>query len=266
MTSPLVVSYDNCPNDNTRLFVKTLETNGWNYKLLGMGDVWRGLINKVVGYHDYLKTIDPQTVVILSDARDVFCVRGPKAFLEGWRTFNKDMVVSMELFCDATMDKPDNYVGQQCVSLTKYWAHHNIKQLPSRKFVNSGLVAGRAGELCKWLQWTLDNKYLNDQLALGIYMNLFPERIAIDVDAILLHTSTFGTNAGMHGYLRLQNHDSPTLAELCGRGAFFLHIPGINISKGQAFIYDTVRGIIQNGIGDKQLRASYDYEEPGWNY
>lgn len=162
MTSPFVVTYDNCPNDNTRLFLKTLETNGWNYTLLGEGDKWIGLMNKVIAYHKYLKTLDPSTVVILSDARDVVCVRGPKAFLEGWSTFKKDMVVSMELFCDTKMDVPDNYTGNGCASLVKYWAYNNIKTLPSRKFVNSGLVAGRASELCKWLEWTLDNKYEND--------------------------------------------------------------------------------------------------------
>ena len=266
MTSPIILTYDNCPTDNTRLFLKTLETNGWNYKLIGEGEQWKGFITRVAAYNNFLKTLDPTTVVVLSDARDVFCVRGPKAFLEGWRTFKKDMVVSMELFCDATMDKPDDYIGVQGVSIAKYWSYHNIKPLPSRKFVNAGLVAGKAGELCRWLQWTLDNKYENDQPALGTYMNLYPERIAADSDAILLHTSTFGTNAGMFNNIHSQKHDSPTLAELFGRGAFFIHIPGINVSKGQAVVYDTVRGIIESGIGDKQLRASYDYEEPGWNW
>jgi len=265
MTSPFVVTYDNCPNDNTRLFLKTLETNEWNYKLIGEGEKWEGFTNKIIGYHNYLKTIDPKSVVVLSDARDVFCVRSPKAFLEGWATFQKDMVVSMELFCDSKMDVSDDYVGRQCVPLVKYWSHYNMIR-PSRKFVNSGLIAGRADELCRWLQWTIDNNYENDQFALGIYMNTFPERIAADTEAIVLHTSMFGSNAGMYSNIHSQKHDSPTLAELFGRSAFFLHIPGIHFIKGQAVVYETVRALIQGGIGDKQLRASYDYEEPGWNW
>jgi hypothetical protein len=70
----------------------------------------------------------------------------------------------------------------------------------------------------------------------------------------------------MYNNIHSQKHDSPTLAELFGRGAFFLHTPGLGGIKGNLLVYDTVRSLIQNGIGDKQLRSSYDYEEPGWNW
>jgi len=258
----IVVSYDNCPNDNTLFFQKTLEDNGWNYKLIGEGEEWKGLITRVVAYNNFLKTIDPNTVVVLSDARDVLCVRSPKAFLEAYNTFHSNFIVSMELFCDAKTDVPENYIGGQCVPLLNYWKSNGVTNLPSRKFVNAGLVAGKASELCRWLQWTIDNNYENDQLALGIYMNIYPERIAADTSALLLHSSTFGVNAGMQKIFA-QGGDSPTLAELYGRGAFFLHIPGC-ATKGQATVYNDVCAILRLGLSDKKIRAGYPYGEPPW--
>jgi hypothetical protein len=260
--NPLVVSYDNCPTDNTLSFKKTLENNGWTYKLIGEGEEWKGLITRVAAYNNFLKTLDPTTVVVLSDARDVVCVRSPKAFLDGWKTFKRDVVVSMELFCDSKTDVPDDYKGGQCVPLINYWKSNGITHLPPRKFVNAGLVAGRVGELCRWLQWTLDNKYENDQLALCNYMNTYPDRIAVDTSALLLHSSTFGVNAGMQTIFQ-QGGDAPTLAELYGRGAFFLHIPGCS-AKGQATVYNDVCAILNFGLSDKKLRTGYSYGEPPW--
>jgi hypothetical protein len=260
--NPLVVSYDNRPTDNTLFFKKTLETNGWNYKLLGEGEKWIGFITRVVAYNNFLKTIDPNTTVVLSDARDVVCVRSPKAFMEAYNTFHNNFIVSMELFCDARTDVPENYIGCQCAPLVHYWKSIGITSLPSRKFVNAGLVAGSAGELCKWLQWTIDNKYEDDQFALCNYINTFPERIATDTDAKLLHSSTFGVNAGMQKIFA-QGSDSPTLAELYGRGAFFLHIPGC-ANKGQETVYKDVCAILNLGLCDKKIRLGYPYDEPPW--
>lgn len=259
--TPIVVSYDNCPNENTLFFKKTLENNGWNYTLLG--DKWIGLMNRVIAYNKFLQSLDPNTVVILSDARDVVCVRSPKAFMEAYHSFHSNFIVSMELFCDIKTDIPDHYIGGQCVPLVHYWKSKGITSLPDRKFANAGLVAGRAGELCRWLQWTIDNKYENDQFALCNYINTFPERIAVDTSAILLHSSTFGVNAGMQKIF-IQSRDSPTLAELYGRGAFFLHIPGC-ANKGQATVYKDVCAILNLGLCDKKIRLGYPYDEPPWS-
>jgi hypothetical protein len=263
MDIPLVISYDNNPNDETRIFMKTLETNGWEYKIIGIGETWKGLETRVEGYYKFLATLPDNQLVILSDARDVVCLRSNKAFLEGFNTFGKNMVVSMEVFCDSKVEVASNYVGGQCVPLKEYWKHYNIVKKPLRKFVNGGLLAGRVGEIRKWLSWTIDNKFLNDQLALGIYMNTFPDRIAADIDAILLHSSTFGVNAGIQE-IHIQKNDSPTLAEVFGRGAFFLHIPGCT-SKGQKKVYTTVCKLIDMDVCDKTMNLEYSFKEPTWN-
>jgi hypothetical protein len=114
-----------------------------------------------------------------------------------------------------------------------------------------------------WLQWSLDNNIPDDQLALGKYINAFPEKFGLDTSAALLHTTNFGVNAGIQS-IHIQKQDSPTFAELFGRGAFFIHIPGC-VNKGQAVIYDYVKRTFEAGACDATLSASYKYKEPEWD-
>jgi hypothetical protein len=268
MASPLLLTYDNAPTSTTEFFVKTLNANGWDYTMIGAGERWEGFMTKIKGYLNYLNSMDEERIVIISDARDVVCVRSPKAFIKGFNSFKSDMVVSMELLCDGKFDKIDisDYVPNlksQCIPLNKYWKHHGVSTLPIRKYVNSGLMAGKVKALKQCLKWLINNNYTDDQFAVGNYMNMFPDRIAVDIDAILLHSSTFAVNSGIQS-IHIQKHDSPTFAELFGRGAFFLHLPGLHI-KGQSIIYKYVCTMIEAGASDTELRKPYKFNEPEWD-
>ena len=262
-TAPLLVAYDNEPNDNTRYFIKTLETRGWSYKLIGLGEKWEGWPTRMRAYRDFLCTLDDEQLVVLSDARDVVCVRGPKAFLKGFNTFKKDMVVSMELLCDTMLNPPADWGFNQCIPLTAYWRHYNVTTLPHRKFVNNGLVSGRVKALKACLNWIIDNNYTHDQFGLGNYMNTFPDRVAADINADILHTTNFGVNAGINS-IHIQKHDSPTFAELFGRGAFFIHMAGLG-AAGQRIMYKFVSIMLDAGSCDSLLRDPYKYSEPEWD-
>lgn len=244
-------------------FQKTMKANGWNYTFIGEGDSWKGFETRIEGYYNYLSALPNEQLVVLSDARDVVCLRSPKAFIEGFSSFGKNMVVSMDVFCDGHTNVASDYIGGQCVALTNYWAYHSVTVLPFRKFVNAGLIAGRAFDVRQFLKWTMDKHYVDDQFALGMYMNTFPERIAVDTNASLLHTSTFGVNAGIQD-IHSHKNDSPTLAELFGRGAFFLHIPGCKF-KGQKCIYTTVCNLLDSGVCAKMIHEGYSFKEPSWN-
>jgi GR25 family glycosyltransferase involved in LPS biosynthesis len=262
-TRPLLLSYDNKPTETTEFFMKTLTSNAWQYVLLGKDEVWEGWHTRMNAYRKYLDTLHEDKVVILSDARDVLCLRGPHAFMEAFRSFKKDLVVSMELLCGGSLDVPDTYNCVQCKPIARYWNFYNISPKPLRKYVNNGLIAGTARALRSLLKWSLDNKYTDDQLALGNYVNTFPELVAADTGADLLHTTNFGVNAGIQ-YIHVQKQDSPSFAELFGRSAFFLHIPGLG-GKGQSVLYNSVRKTLEEGACDKQLRSPYKYAEPAWN-
>jgi hypothetical protein len=221
-----------------------------------------GFVHKMAAYSRHLRTLDASQVVVITEAQGVFCVRSASAFLEGFKSFNRDIVVSMELFCGGHFDVADDYQHAQCIPLTNYWKNATAKN-PIRKFVNSGLIAGKVCALNHMYSWIMERNFTEYQYAVGQYMCAFPERVYADTDAELLHTSTFGVNAGIQS-IHIQKQDSPTLATLFGRGAFFLHIPGM-ANKGQKCVYDSVLTLVRAGVCGKLMTAPYGLTEPSWN-
>ncbi len=115
--------------------------------------------------------------------------------------------------------------------------------------------------------WMFERKFTDDQLALGSYMNTFPDRVAADHTTVLSHTTVFGVNAGLQD-IPLQAADAPSFAEFFGRAAFFLHIPGVKDTHttGQGIIYNHVVSMIRGGANDITLRRPYPHPEPDWNW
>lgn len=265
LTLPLVISYD---NDSTNIYaqnlIKSLQLNKWEYIMIGEGIKWSGLECKSRGYAKALSLLNPKKMVVLIDSRDVVCLRSPSFFMESFNMVSKlPIIVSMELFCDGKTTVDDSYIGGQCVSLTKYWNFHKITSPPTRKFVNSGLIAGFSGAIRDVFGFIVEKSIINDQLGVGIYMNENPDKIFSDSDATLLHSSTFGVNACLQDLIN-QSKDAPSFAEILGRGAYFLHLPGAGISKGQMYVYSNVTNLIcEKMLCDAAFRSGYTYPEPG---
>jgi hypothetical protein len=262
LTKPLVITYDNAPTDGTRYFCKTMTNNSWEYKVIGEGEKWEGWRTRMIAYVRTLERLPPKKIVVLSDARDVFCIRGSKTFIKAFESYKKPVVTSMEIFCEAYDHwREELKTHVQCMTLASYWKHHGITSPHDRKFVNNGLVAGYASDLKDIYQWMYDNNYTDDQFGLGNYVITFPDKVATDCDAKLLHTSTFGVNAGVQ-YIHKQANDSPTLAELNGNRAYFLHISG-QANKGQKLVYEQVKMILESGlVRPCILTEAYKYNEP----
>lgn len=271
LNKPLVISYDNEIKEETKRFIDTLENHNWDYMIVGKGEKWEGFITKIIKYNKVLKTLHPNKIVILSDARDVYCLRTQQSFIEAFNTFGGKTIVSAEVFLNGKIEwsveeiKTANF--RKGVPITNYWTYHNITNLPFRKYVNSGLIAGKVLELIEQTNWqiqfSLKNNIKSDQLTLTHYINEYPEKIILDSDANILHSTTFGVNAGIEN-VHIQKLDSPTLAEFFGRSAFFLHIPGTT-NKGQRAIYNYSWKIIELGICSKELLKLYNYPEIAWN-
>jgi hypothetical protein len=56
----------------------------------------------------------------------------------------------------------------------------------------------------------------------------------------------------------IQKLDTLTLNELLGFSNYFLHIPGLSLSKGQKYIYDIVYSLFNNPIIDKNMFEKYN--------
>jgi hypothetical protein len=255
---PLVISYENKieNTENSLLFKKTLETNNWEYIFIGEGRQWNGFKDKIMNYYDCLQNLPEEKIVVLSDSRDVFCLRSPLTFIEYIKSIinSKKIIVSAEMFLIGHMDWPENTIEKivsqdpnffwQGVPLNKYWSYYNkLHDLPLRKYVNSGLIIGKVKDLRNVFKWIIDTNYEDDQLGMANYLNTFPELVELDYNASILHTSTYGVNGGLYDIER-QKYDSPSLSELFGMSSYFLHIPGLNGSRGQKYLYDTIKKMI----------------------
>jgi hypothetical protein len=233
--------------------------------IVSMNDTYSGHTDKLKGYREALTMVPSDKVVVFSDAHDVVCCRDSKAFIKGFESFNTGVIISLELFCDTTTDvviKP----APQCIPLTKFWKYHKFTTWPLRKYVNSGLIAGRAKNLIHYFDFAIEGKFKDDQEAAGHWMNKYPERVKGDYDAKLLHTTNFAKSCGLENVVR-QSRDSPTFAELFGRSSFFLHFPSLK-TKGQTLMYEFTKKMIDAGASAELLNSIYGYtmDMCGWEY
>ncbi len=273
---PLVVSYEtDMDNDvNAKLYKKTLDKNNWEYIFIGEGNKWNGFRDRTINYYETLKKLDPKKVVVLSDARDVFCCRSPISLFDKTQNIlnlNK-IIISSELYLIGHMDWSDEEINEkmskdpnffwQGIPLKKYWEYYDIKNIPNRKYVNAGLMVGKAENLLKAFEWVLNKGFNDDQLGFANYINEFPQNVYMDTEAEILHTSTYGVNCS--GYnVEISRKDAPSFAELFGNSSYFLHVTGINGSKGQKLVYKTIFDIISNyNINGHILYDQYGIQEP----
>ena len=262
---PLAITYCNKykthQHKNTQKYVNTLENNDWDYKIIGNGEIWKGFAYRMKYYRDFLQHVNPNKIVVITDAHDVYCTRSPTHFIKEFKKYNRNMIVSMEMFAERhTEYYPEREPYFQVTYLDTYFKHHNID--PStiyRKFVNAGLITGYAKDICHFYTWALDNHYTDDQKALGAYMNAFPDTVYADTNIDILHSTSSFVNIGLQH--KNQMDDAPTFAELIGRKSFFLHLPGTCI-KGVKHLYENIYNIIEkfNSKEMKLLHPNYDVE------
>jgi hypothetical protein len=263
LETPLVISYDNAPAENTKNFEQSLKKNGWKYKFIGEGEVWRGFPNKLNGYYNCLKEIHDDKVVVVSDARDVFCLRSSKWFMHAYASMESDFIVSAEIICSGKFEQ-ETQLGN-CVPVTEYWKHHGIKkdQMPLHRYVNSGLMVGKAKSIRHFLKWTIDTSQTDDQIALGRYINLNPSLCKLDTELRLVHSSTAFQFGGIVDVIK-QKKDCPTLFDLMGRGCFFLHLPGQFYEEPRLF-YKLVKTIVEGNICSHDFDKTSKNQEPKYN-
>jgi GR25 family glycosyltransferase involved in LPS biosynthesis len=274
ITIPLVLSYENdlSNNQNTKLFKKTLEKHNWEYEFIGEGIKWNGFRDKIIGYYNFLNNNLPDDkIVILSDARDVFCLKKSHFFIEQIKDIVEDkIIISSEIFLHGhinwTEEQVSKYISNdpecfyQGVPLNEYWKFYEKNPLPFRKYLNSGLIVGKSINIKTALKWIIDNNFNDDQFGFCKYTNKFPHLVHLDYEANILHTSTSFINGSLYDY-NIQKLDAPTFHELLGFTNYFLHMPGINASKGQKHIYNIIYTLFNNNMIDKNMFQLYNLKE-----
>jgi hypothetical protein len=274
MQPPIVITMDTKPDEYSFRFLKTLTKNGWAFRLIGSDTEWKSFFDRIILYRKEIATLDPNRLCVVSDCRDVLCMRSSERFMEAFITFKSNLIVSAELLCGGYTDpkyRQHELTKYNCEPLYQYWEAkgYALDNLPPRKYVNAGLIAGYAKDILKMYDWMIakgiEVREKDDQVLMGMYLNAHPAEVTVDTEASLMHTSTFACTGG---YLnKEQAKDSPTIAQILGHSSFFLHLPGLSAKKGNYIVYNMVATLIDAGFCHKNLLDAYGVKEEypyGW--
>jgi hypothetical protein len=239
---PLVLGNDtNLEKDS--YFLNSLVKNNWEYAILSSDKKWQS-------YKEFLKTMPDEKLIVISDTRGVICCRDSKQFMKGFQ--KRNIIASMDILCHAKFET--DVTRGQCIPLNKYWQENKRDKTPLRKFVNGGIICGKASSLCKLFEWASTKAAMPDQMLYANYMNAFPAEVYADDKAEILHSSTYALNGALFSYEN-QIQDSPNFAELFGHGAFFLHIPNLD-DNGQKNMYKYVKAVLDLGANASLLKIN----------
>lgn len=269
--TPLVISYENDmkSNSHSQLFKKTLERHKWDFMFVGEGTKWEGFKTRILGYYNILQTLSEEKLVVLSDARDVVCLRDSQLFHDLVKNvIDTKIIISAECFLNGHLNWSEEEIAEantknpnsfyNGILLNEYWSFYNKKDdLPMRKYLNAGLIVGKVKHLQKAFKWLVDNHYNDDQLGFANYANKYPELVHLDHEAVILHSST-GFVCGSLYHYPTQSKDAPTFTELFGLSCYFLHIPGLNGSQGQLNVYKVIYNIMNDDMIKSDMFSLYN--------
>lgn len=225
---------------------------GWHHEILGTNVAWKGWMTRMKAYQNYCASLPKNQLVVLCDAFDVLCIRNGLPFESIFEQMFSDKqdqqdekkdVVKEEIQKEEKKEPPEDnrqrkiVIGVEtgcdfnCYPPKNYYLKNNIDELlTNRRFVNGGLMAGYAGDLDEMWVWCISKGFDDDQVALGHYVDTFPERICLD----------------MHSNLFFNDHLAETTYTFCCKEnrivyenqvltPFFVHFHGLNINTSVPF-------------------------------
>ncbi len=189
---------------------------GWELIILGKSQKWEGWKTRMNSYMEACKKCLEDEVIVLCDAFDILCLRYADSFEDEFKTFQVPIVVGAETGCAII----------NCHTPTIWWKINNTPDQEKRKYVNGGLIAGRAGDLGKMWEWILDQKYNDDQFGIGKYADAFPRNIDLDIYSKLF----FNDHLAETKY-QFNKEDRSIIYEGRVIKPFFIHFHGVNINS-----------------------------------
>ena len=186
---------------------RSLHQQGYQYRLLGWGQPWRGWRWRIELYLTALRDLPPDTLVVLLDAYDALAARPAAELRATFDAFDRPVVVGAEWYCGSATN---------CGRVQRWW--HESGVAPSlNRHVNAGCVVGAAGALERVYTWIDAKRYSDDQRGLSAWVDAAgPEAVALDVGAALVQNV----------------HVLDGLSTGKTTPAFFQHFPGPLLKRG----------------------------------
>ena len=204
--------------------------NGCELTTLGFGEKWGGFVWRLELIQEYLKSINPDDIVIIIDGFDVVMTEHIDVFMYKYNKINKSIVIGI-----SNLNPFTSYICKRVFKIVKY----NQKQY----FICAGMYVGRADDLST--MYNLINQYLgfknynDDQVLLSKFLNssnpiiidFVNSKIALDTEFTLFNNTSrknmFDTIFKQTGEINLKYDEvSDKLINQYGESSSFIHGPG----------------------------------------
>ena len=139
---------------------------GYDFDVIGIGEVWNGFQTKLDLVCEYLANVDRDCIVAIADSYDLLLSGPPSEMLDKYMNLSGDgscLVVGGESTCFLNGHKHNQFVNN-----------------PVYKYVNGGFVIGRPAQIEEAYEYIIIKTPYDDQLGMGMYFDEFPSRVVVD--------------------------------------------------------------------------------------
>lgn len=197
MLKAITVCTKSCPQlDNWR---RSGEYNNIECIVIGMGEKWGGWIWRTQKYLEYIDTLDPNEIILLTDATDVIFIDNADQILSKFINNGSKVIIGAEPAC---------CTGIYSSGSLRYKAEQTLKErIPNNRyrFPNGGLMIGYVKDISKLLRENSDDT--DDQAG---YLDKFLNNTSLFT---LDHNANiFGNIPNMNPYVRVS--DDPSYDEM----------------------------------------------------
>lgn len=161
----IAITYENNEDTQTINLIKLFEKNGYNYRILGLGENWNGWYGRCKIYESYIKNnLDDDTYVLICDGRDVLINENFNEFFSKakkiYEIHNKIIFGAETCCCNGIQhfNKDNNQQTNDELKekLLSYFKKRAYDILPNYKhnffYLNFGLSFGKAKDYKKLFQ------------------------------------------------------------------------------------------------------------------
>ena len=217
-TDVLVVTYETVKDHKHLGFlVKSLHDNKYSYEILGQGEKWEGFMVRLKSYEKFLRTLDPEKVVVLCDARDVIVNLPSDVLLRRFQRHRKpgQIIYGGEFAC--------------CISGIPNEVKKFMKDRSGGFALNAGLAVGLVKDFILLFEGVFKSQKGNDdQVNISNYWYQNPNVIMLDREEHFFSNSFAWGSNGWDGNAKCKyklNQDGIITSDNTGNTPCFIQTP-----------------------------------------
>ena len=233
----LVLTVNTRPSNNLEVWKNSASRNGYEYKILGMGEKWKGWAWRTQKYIDELQLQKNIDIFILCDSDDLYFTGSKSEFLEKFLNYNTNIMIGMEENC-CTGDESQEYKNEVIRKLKKIAKEKNINT--KYYFPNGGCVIGYRTPLIELLKENITAK--DDQFGYTLLYKNDINKITPDY-----YQDIIGTCVQSIKFLEInkewERYEDRVYNSLTNTYPVIMHFAGRNFNNYKRFLHSEDRKI-----------------------